>query len=80
MDEPIYGMRGTLYRRIELPGGPPRERAVMTPATVNKLISSAMLGHAGRLAELVIKVDDGTELDAHDIERLARYPGRPSVR
>ena len=63
----------TVYSRIPLAGGPPRERAQAITGNLEQAVRFAMTGSSGPLDRLVVKIDDGSaEYEAEQIRALAR--------
>jgi hypothetical protein len=65
----------TLYSRIPVSEGRPRERALLSGGTLIDAVRHARSGSDGALDHLVIKIDDGSgEYGPEEIAWLAKQP------
>jgi hypothetical protein len=78
MNDVPWTRPATLYSRVAVAGGSPRERALGSGFDLLGAIRFAMGGSDGPLSELVIKLDDGSrEYGPREIEELADLAGLP---
>jgi len=78
MNDMLWTRPATLYSRVALAGGSPRERALGSGFDLLDAVRFAMGGSNGPVDGLVIKLDDGSrEYGPREIEELADRAGLP---